>query len=103
MRKGIDIDRLTELVNTALARADEELPLPDVPYATYGPVAEALPQAYRKALCDLLTIVQNETQRYSGFNYQASEWTDYADGNGLTLRDNYDDTRRVYRVKPYKR
>jgi hypothetical protein len=93
--KGVDMDRLTELVNKRLEMGDG------------GPtrLRHMTPeQAYRLALCDLLTTVQHETNRYAGFTYQRSEFLPAEEQTRENvLREGYDDTRRAYYVKPYKR
>lgn len=88
MRKAIDMVKMVQEANDLLARPDSEYATPEI----------------RKGIAYLLERCLHETDRYAGYNFQASEFIPVADRvpDGPVLKPDYDHTRRAYYVKGYK-
>jgi hypothetical protein len=81
-RKTIPVADVVDAVNTRLAMPDR----PD------GPLAGMTPEeAYRVGVASLLEHILHATGNYNGFGYQDSEIA----ATGI-LREDYDESRRVY-------
>lgn len=83
-RKTIEVERIREAMNTALA-------VPSSSYHTQSFEGKTPEQIWRMAIAAFGESFLLETGNYHGFAYQSTETTE--DG---TLRSGHDDTRRKY-------
>lgn len=83
-RKTIEVERIREAMNTALA-------VPASSYHAESFEGKTPEQIYRMAIAGFGSMFLMESGNYHGFAYLSTETTE--DG---TLRSDYDDTRRKY-------
>ena len=90
-RKTIAVDQIRAFANKKLA-------MPNSHSALFDRITPE--QAFRRGIASLLEQILHTTDNYKGFNYQDSELnpdrTFDSDSDAPTLREGYDETRRIY-------